>query len=128
MNMHRFTFTLVCCVALLTLVAASLSAQRVAPSGAQRLDVVTGAPLPTDAAAAGQRSHADGAVHGAFVGAAAGALTGIAVYIAAHAFASSQDTQVVTSEDKKILFWWATGAGALAGSAIGAIIGGIAGR
>jgi hypothetical protein len=127
MNMHRFTFTLVCCVALLTLVAAPLSAQRVAPSGAQRLDVVPGALLPSDAAA-GQKSHADGAVHGAIVGAAAGALTGIAVYIAAHAFASSQDTQVVTTEDKKILFWWATGAGALAGSAIGAIIGGIAGR
>jgi hypothetical protein len=126
--MHRFisrSIPRLLAIALLTAAPAPLLAQRIAPSGVQRLDV---APSSMAASAAEPRSHVDGAVHGAAVGAVAGALTGVAFYIAAHALYSSQDTQVVTSGDKVILFWWTAGAGALAGGTLGAVIGGIIGR
>jgi hypothetical protein len=115
-------------LALLASPASPLLAQRIAPSGVQRLEV---APLGISAAdtnASQPRSHVDGAIHGAAVGAGAGALTGVALYIAAYAVYSSQDTEVFTRSDKVILFWWTAGAGALAGGTLGAVIGGIIGR
>jgi hypothetical protein len=105
--------------------ASPLLAQRIAPSGVQRLDV---APRSPEQSAPQPRSHVDGAVHGAAIGLGAGALTGVAVYVAAHVFVSAHDTQVVTPDDKVIFFWWAVGAGALAGGTLGAVIGGIIGR
>ena len=119
-------------LALIVAPASSVFAQRIARSGVQRLE---GAPHETSWVSAGAdtgsvrpRSHVDGAVHGGAVGLGVGALTGVAVYVAAHAFVSSQDTQVVTSSDKVVLFWWAVSAGALAGGTLGAVIGGIIGR
>jgi hypothetical protein len=108
--------------------ASPLVAQRIAPSAVQRLDFIPDALTPADAAVPRERSRSAGAVHGALIGAGAGALTGVAVYIVAHVFVSSQETQVVTSADKPIFFWFATGTGALAGTAIGTLIGGIVGR
>jgi hypothetical protein len=115
-------------VALVTTAASPLHAQRIAPSGVQRLDVAPLAPSSADTNRAQPRSHVDGAVHGGAIGLGVGALTGVAVYVAAHALYSSQDTQVVTSGDKVILFWWTTVAGAAAGGVLGAVIGGIIGR
>ena len=107
---------------------APLLAQRIAPSGAQRLEVARSALSSDDTSRTQPRSHVDGAIHGAAIGAGAGALTGVAVYIAAHALYSSQGTEVVTSGDKVILFWWTTVAGAVAGGTLGAVIGGIIGH
>jgi hypothetical protein len=115
-------------LALIATPTSSILAQRVATSGVQRLEVAPAASPWADTSTTRPRSHVDGAVHGGAVGLGIGALTGVAVYVAAHAFVSSQDTQVVTSNDKVILFWWAVGAGALAGGTLGAVIGGIVGR
>ena len=126
--MHRITSVLLAAITLVLTARAPVAAQRVALSGVHRIDTVDGGLAPVDANATRPPSHADGAVHGALIGLGAGALAGVAVYVVAHAFVSSQDTQVVTSNDKVVFFWWSTGLGALAGATIGGVIGGIAGR
>ena len=73
------------------------------------------------------RSHISGAVHGGLVGLGIGALTGAGVlgvmYVAAHSTNKSS-----TDDELPFVFRVFTVMGALAGTAIGATIGGIAGR
>ncbi|MEO8563571.1 MAG: hypothetical protein ABI601_15955 [bacterium] len=112
---------------LLIVAALPLEAQRIAPSGVQHLDIVHDPVTPSDTAATRGRSHVDGAVHGGLVGFAAGAVTGASVFGLAYV-ASSTTSKAATSGEVALAFWFITGAGAVAGTALGALIGGIVGR
>jgi hypothetical protein len=114
-------------LALITTPASPLLAQRIAPSSVQRLEVAANTLSRADSVERRSRSHVDGAVHGGLVGFGAGAITGAGFFGLAYA-AAGDIKHSATSGEQLFAFWMITGAGAVAGTAIGALIGGIIGR